>query len=88
MQGTRGLATAKVVQQATEEPSIFVFGELLDLPQLQEVRQRLQRLGSPQGVAWPELSLSGAVHAEVRGHSRRAGTAAAVCIWHVARVQR
>ena len=34
---SKGLATAKAIQQATEEPSLFVFGELLDLPSVQEV---------------------------------------------------
>ena len=36
--GARGLALLKLVQQATEEPGLFVFGELLELPQVQEVR--------------------------------------------------
>ena len=35
---SKGLVTAKAIQQATEEPGLFVFGELLDLPSVQEVR--------------------------------------------------
>ena len=53
MQGSRGLATAKVVQQATEEPGLFVFGELLELPNVQEVG--LWRCWPPAHCSGPDI---------------------------------
>lgn len=35
---TKGAGAAKLVEQATAAPGIFVFGELLDLPNIREVR--------------------------------------------------
>ncbi len=34
----KGAAAAKLIQDATSAPGVFVFGELLDLPNIQEVR--------------------------------------------------
>lgn len=33
----KGAAAAKLIQDATSAPGVFVFGELLDLPNIQEV---------------------------------------------------
>ena len=35
--GTRGRATADLVVKATAAPGVFIFGELLDVPSVQEV---------------------------------------------------
>lgn len=37
----RGASAAKLVEQATAAPGVYVFGELLDLPYIQEVRLAL-----------------------------------------------
>lgn len=34
----KGAAAAKLIQDATSAPGVFVFAELLDLPNIQEVR--------------------------------------------------
>lgn len=53
----KGAACAQLVLQVLEHPSIHVFGELLDMPNVREVRD------SPRLV--PHLgSLSGSVHQE------------------------
>lgn len=36
--GARGRALADLIVKATSEPGLFAFAELLDLPQVQEVR--------------------------------------------------
>jgi hypothetical protein len=36
--GARGRATGELIAKATSEPGLFAFGELLDLPSVQEVR--------------------------------------------------
>lgn len=38
--GARGLAMADLIQRGTSDPQIFAFGELLSMPQVQEVRAR------------------------------------------------
>lgn len=35
----KGAAAAKLIQDATAAPCVFVFGELLELPNIQEVRR-------------------------------------------------
>jgi COP9 signalosome complex subunit 7 len=37
----RGLAAASVIAEATAAPGLFAFGELLDMPHIQEVRARV-----------------------------------------------
>ena len=37
----RGRAAADIVQKATEDPAIFAFGELLEVPGIQEVRTQV-----------------------------------------------
>jgi hypothetical protein len=50
----RGLAAASVIAEATAAPGLFAFGELLDMPHIQEVRAR-----APKAWALPlALSLS------------------------------
>lgn len=39
----RGRGAAEIVKQATCEPGLFAFGELLDTPSIQEVRLQLQK---------------------------------------------
>lgn len=34
---TRGLALVELIKRATSEPGLFAFGELIDLPAIQEV---------------------------------------------------
>ena len=34
----KGAAAAKLIQDATSAPSVFVFAELLEMPNIQEVR--------------------------------------------------
>lgn len=34
----KGAAAAKLIQDATSAPGVFVFAELLDMPSIQEVR--------------------------------------------------
>jgi len=34
----KGVAAAKLIQDATSAPGVFVFAELLELPNIQEVR--------------------------------------------------
>lgn len=36
----KGAAAAKLIQDATSAPGVFVFSELLELPNIQEVRER------------------------------------------------
>lgn len=38
----KGAAAAKLILDATSSPGVFVFGELLDVPSIQEVRTRYQ----------------------------------------------
>ena len=38
VKGAKGAAAAKLIQDATSAPGIFVFGELLEHPSVQEVR--------------------------------------------------
>lgn len=38
--GQRGLAMADLIQRVTSDPHIFAFGELLSMPQVQEVWRR------------------------------------------------
>jgi COP9 signalosome complex subunit 7 len=38
----RGRGAAEIVKQATCEPGLFAFGELLDMPSIQEVRSDCQ----------------------------------------------
>lgn len=38
----KGAAAAKLIQDATSAPGVFVFSELLELPNIQEVRQTVQ----------------------------------------------
>lgn len=35
---TKGAAAAKLIADATAAPGVFVFGELLEMPNIQEVR--------------------------------------------------
>lgn len=35
----KGAAAAKLIQDATSAPGVYVFGELLDVPSIQEVRK-------------------------------------------------
>jgi COP9 signalosome complex subunit 7 len=35
----KGAAAAKLIQDATSAPAVFVFSELLELPNIQEVRR-------------------------------------------------
>ena len=37
--GLRGLALSDLIQKATAEPGLYTFGELLALPQVQQVSQ-------------------------------------------------
>ena len=37
----KGAAAAKLIQDATSAPAVFVFSELLELPNIQEVRRYL-----------------------------------------------
>lgn len=39
----KGAAAAKLVQDATAAPGVFVFSELLEMPNIQEVRYRVLR---------------------------------------------
>ena len=41
----KGAAAAKLILDATGSPGVFVFGELLDVPSIQEVRVRPYELG-------------------------------------------
>lgn len=34
----KGAAAAELIKQVTEAPGVYVFGELLDMPNIQEVR--------------------------------------------------
>lgn len=36
---TRGLALVELIKRATSEPGLFAYGELIDLPAIQEVCQ-------------------------------------------------
>ena len=48
--GARGLALADLIQKVTAEPGIFTFGELLDLPNVKEVKRTHQVLAAnPEG---------------------------------------
>ena len=47
--GTKGRAIADLIQRATSQPGIFTFGELLDIPNVKEVRV-LHTL--PKAAAW------------------------------------
>lgn len=38
----KGAAAAKLIQDATSAPGVFVFSELLELPNIQEVSSRAQ----------------------------------------------
>lgn len=40
----KGAAAAKLIQDATSAPGVFVFSELLELPNIQEVRSMSIRL--------------------------------------------
>jgi len=40
----KGAAAAKLILDATGSPGVFVFGELLDVPSIQEVRARMCEL--------------------------------------------
>lgn len=40
----KGAAAAKLILDATGSPGVFVFGELLDVPSIQEVRARPWKL--------------------------------------------
>lgn len=42
--GAKGAAAAKLVQDATSAPGVFVFAELLEMPNVQEVRCARARL--------------------------------------------
>ena len=42
----KGAAAAKLIQDATSAPGVFVFSELLELPNIQEVHRR----GNPQSI--------------------------------------
>lgn len=35
---TKGASAAKLIEQATAAPGVFVFGELMDMPNIKEVR--------------------------------------------------
>lgn len=48
---TRGRGTAELVSQATAEPGLFAFGELLDVPQIKELQ------GTEHAHAWELLQL-------------------------------
>ena len=37
--GAKGAAAAKLIQDATSAPGVFVFSELLDMPSIQEVHR-------------------------------------------------
>ena len=41
----KGAAAAKLIQDATSAPGVYVFSELLELPNIQEVTNRLDRSG-------------------------------------------
>jgi len=41
----KGAAAAKLILDATGSPGVLVFGELLDVPSIQEVRARSCELG-------------------------------------------
>ena len=36
--GAKGAAAAELIKQAIEAPGVYVFGELLDMPNIKEVR--------------------------------------------------
>ena len=42
----KGAAAAKLIQDATSTPAVFVFSELLELPNIQEVRTRYSYLNT------------------------------------------
>ena len=44
---TKGAATAALVREVLEHPNVYVFGELLALPNVQEVRERAARRPHP-----------------------------------------
>lgn len=44
----KGAAAAKLIQDATSAPGVFVFSELLELPNVQEVRSSLSTLPFPE----------------------------------------
>ena len=43
---TKGLACAALIKQVLDHPSIYVFGELLDMPNVAEVRAHTRVLNS------------------------------------------
>lgn len=45
----KGAAAAKLIQDATSAPGVFVFSELLELPNIQEVQDTLMLLRSSFG---------------------------------------
>lgn len=45
--GAKGRACAALIEKAVNSPSIFVFGELLDMPNVQAVRERACALRRP-----------------------------------------
>jgi hypothetical protein len=59
----KGAAAAKLIQDATSAPGVFVFSELLELPNIQEVRS---------AQAYPSMGLSDAICGLIVGQQRRA----------------
>lgn len=49
----RGADAVRTVQQATEAPGVFVFGELLDVPGVREVCRRRCAPRSPSACTGP-----------------------------------
>ena len=63
----RGAGAAKLVQKAIDDPAVFVFGELLDCPSIQEVCENVKR--GKRGVFSLESSLCSVLAIDLFTHT-------------------
>jgi hypothetical protein len=85
----KGRSMCELITKATAEPSLFTFGELLDLPTVQEVRDEAaaRELGDlPASTVLAHSYCCRVCSAATRGVCCFPGAAGAVLLWHISRI--